>query len=185
MSPKKKIVSSWSGLLGYSVVQSFSRILLFATPWTAARLPCTVLSPGVCSNSCPWSPWCSRSEQIKMMASHSDWVSGLQQVRLSPWGQGALATEHTAGVCPNQPGFPGGSVSKEPACSAGDLGSIPGSGRSPGEENGLPLQYSCLENPMDRGAWQDTVHGVTKRWTPWKLLSMSTKPYKKYKILRR
>ena len=96
-----------------------------------------------------------------MMASHSDWVSGLQQVRLSPWGQGALATEHTAGVCPNQPGFPGGSVSKEPACSAGDLGSIPGSGRSPGEENGLPLQYSCLENPMDRGAWQYTVHGVT------------------------
>ena len=44
MSPKKKIVSSWSGLLGYSVVQSFSRILLFATPWTAARLPCTVLT---------------------------------------------------------------------------------------------------------------------------------------------
>ena len=50
---------------------------------------------------------------------------------------------------------------KASACSAGDLGSIPGLGRSPGEGNGNPLQYSCLENPMDRGAWQATVHGVT------------------------
>ena len=49
-------------------------------------------------------------------------------------------------------GFPGGSDGKESACNAGDLGSIPGSGRSPGEENGNPLQYSCLENPMDREA---------------------------------
>ena len=48
------------------------------------------------------------------------------------------------------------------ACSAGDPGSIPGSGRSPGEGNGYPLQYSCLENPMNGGAWQATVHGVTK-----------------------
>ena len=48
------------------------------------------------------------------------------------------------------------------ACNAGDLGSIPGLGRSPGEGNGNPLQYSCLENPMDRGARQATVHGVTK-----------------------
>ena len=48
---------------------------------------------------------------------------------------------------------------------AGDMGSIPGSGRSPGEGNGNPLQDSCLENPMDRGAWWVTVHGVTKSWT--------------------
>ena len=48
---------------------------------------------------------------------------------------------------------------------AGDLGSIPGLGRSPGEGNGNPLQYACLENPMDRGAWQATVHGVAKSWT--------------------
>ena len=61
-------------------------------------------------------------------------------------------------------GFPGGSDSKESACNVGDLGSIPGSGRSPGEGNGNPLQYSCLENPMDRGAWQTTVHGVIKSW---------------------
>ena len=59
-------------------------------------------------------------------------------------------------------GFPHSSVGKESACSAGDLGSIPGSGRSSGEENGNPLHYSCLENPMDRGAWQATVHGVTR-----------------------
>ena len=56
-------------------------------------------------------------------------------------------------------GFPGGSDGKESACNAGDPGLIPGTRRSPGEENGNPLQYSCLENPMDRGAWWATVHG--------------------------
>ena len=54
---------------------------------------------------------------------------------------------------------------KASACSVVDLGSIPGLGRSPGEGNGNPLQYSCLENPMDRGPWQATVHGVTKSRT--------------------
>ena len=54
---------------------------------------------------------------------------------------------------------------KASACTAGDLGSIPGSGRSPGEGNGNPLQYSCLENPMDGGAWRATVHGVAKSQT--------------------
>ena len=61
--------------------------------------------------------------------------------------------------------FPGGSHSKASVCNVGDLGSIPGSGRSPGEGNGNPLQYSCLENSMDRGAWWATVHGVAKSWT--------------------
>ena len=59
-------------------------------------------------------------------------------------------------------------VVKNPPANAGDIidmGSIPGSGRSPGEENGNPLQYSCLENPMDREAWQATVHRVAKSWT--------------------
>ena len=55
---------------------------------------------------------------------------------------------------------PGGSDGKEFTCNTGDLDSIPGWGRSPGEGNGNPLQYSCLENPKDRGAWQATVHGV-------------------------
>ena len=59
-------------------------------------------------------------------------------------------------------GFPGGSVVKNPPVNAGDLVSIPGSERSPGEGNGNPLQYSCLENPMDREAWQTRVHRVTK-----------------------
>ena len=67
--------------------------------------------------------------------------------------------------CKASEGFPGGSEVKAPACNAGDLGSIPGSGRFPGEGNGNPLQYSCLENPMDRGAWWATVHGVPKSWT--------------------
>ena len=62
-------------------------------------------------------------------------------------------------------GFPGGSDGKVSAHNVGDPGSIPGLGRSPGEGNGHPLQYSCLENPMDRGAWQATVHGVAKSWT--------------------
>ena len=59
----------------------------------------------------------------------------------------------------------GGSVVKNPAANAGDLGWIPGLGRSPGEEDGNPLQYSCLGNPMNREAWQATVHMVTKSWT--------------------
>ena len=62
-------------------------------------------------------------------------------------------------------GFPGGTDSKESTCNSGDPGSIPGSGRSPEEGNGNSLQYSCLENPMDRGAWRATVHGVAKSWT--------------------
>ena len=59
-------------------------------------------------------------------------------------------------------GFPDGSDGKESACYVGDLGSIPGSGRSPGEVKGYPLQYSCLENSMDRGAWWVTVCGIAK-----------------------
>ena len=62
-------------------------------------------------------------------------------------------------------GFPGGSDSKMSACSVGDPGSIPGSGRSPGEGNSNPFQYSCLENSMDGGAWWATVHGVAKSQT--------------------
>ena len=62
-------------------------------------------------------------------------------------------------------GFPGGSVAKNSPANTGDAGLIPGLERSPGEGNGTPLQYSCLENPMDRGAWWATVHGVAKRQT--------------------
>ena len=62
-------------------------------------------------------------------------------------------------------GFPGTSDSKEFACNAGDPGSLPGLGRSPGDGHGYPLQYSCLDNPMDRGAWWAIVPEVTKSWT--------------------
>ena len=61
--------------------------------------------------------------------------------------------------------FPGSSDGKVSAYNAGDPGSLPGSGRSPGEGNGTPLQYSYLENPMDGGAWRVTVHGVANSWT--------------------
>ena len=62
-------------------------------------------------------------------------------------------------------GFPDSLNSKEYACNAGDPGLIPGSGRSPGEGHGNPLQYSCLENPTERGTWQTTVHSVAKSQT--------------------
>ena len=74
-------------------------------------------------------------------------------------------------------GFPGAMVKNPPANAgeAGDVGLIPGLGRSPGVRNDNSLQYSCLKNPMDRGAWWATVHGVTKSWTQ---LNMKTKPRK-------
>ena len=79
----------------------------------------------------------------------------------------------------NTGSFPGGSDSKESACNVGDPVSIPRSGRSPGEGNGNPLQYSCLENPMDRGAWQAAVHGVSKSWDTieWLTLEKAMAPH--------
>ena len=74
-------------------------------------------------------------------------------------------------------GLPGGSVGKESTCNAGDagdMGLIPGLGRSPGGGHGNPLQYSCLENPMDRGAWCTMAHRVPKSRTQLKLLGMHT-----------
>ena len=67
-------------------------------------------------------------------------------------------------------------MGKESTCNAGDMVSIPGSGRSPGGGHGNPLQYSCLENLMDREAWWVTVHGVTRSWTQLKQLSMHRAP---------
>ena len=73
-------------------------------------------------------------------------------------------------------GFPPSSVSKETACNAGDLGSMPGSGKSPGEGNGNPLQYSCLGNPMVRGAWQATVLGALRKGSRKSRHNLATKP---------
>ena len=84
-----------------------------------------------------------------------------------PW-EAVLATAKTRSLCDVQmlpltdDGFTSGSVVNNLPANAGDMGSIPGLGRSPGEGNGKLLQYSCLENPMDRGDWQAIVHGVTK-----------------------
>ena len=72
---------------------------------------------------------------------------------------------------PLQHNIPQWLSSKESACNAGDTGSIPGSGRSPGKGQGNSLQYSCLKNPKDKGAWQATVHGLAKNQTQLKLLS--------------
>ena len=90
----------------------------------------------------------------------------------SPWGQKELEmTEHTHAwwrhreksvfeALSGSEGFPGGSEAKVSACNVGDLGSIPGSGRSPGEGNGNTLQYSCLENPMGGGVWWATIQST-------------------------
>ena len=75
----------------------------------------------------------------------------------------AIPSSFENGLC--QQFFPGSSDSKESPCDAGDMGLIPGLGRSPGEGHGNPLPYSCLVNPMDRGAWRATVHGVANSWT--------------------
>ena len=66
---------------------------------------------------------------------------------------------------PDHDGFPGGSVVNDPPANAGNPRWIPGAGRSPGEGNGSPLQYSCLENPKDRGVWRAPVHGASDNWT--------------------
>ena len=75
-----------------------------------------------------------------------------------PWRRDRLPT-------PVFLGSPGGSNGKESACNVGDLSSIPGLGRSPGGGHGKLLQYSCLENPMNREAWRATIYGVAKNWT--------------------
>ena len=98
-------------------------------------------------------------------------IHGIFQARVLDWGAIAFS-DCTLYICAiycmsviPQTGLPGGSDGKESARNAGDPGSICGSGRSPGDGNGNPLQYSCLENSMDRGAWQVTVCGAAKSWT--------------------
>ena len=89
----------------------------------------------------------------------------LQQKNQEPAAKPSRVCEADLEALPASLGFPDSSVVKNPSAIAGDAGLIPGSGRSPGEGNGKPLQYSCLENPMNRVAWWATVHGLTKSWT--------------------
>ena len=110
------------------------------------------------SNSCPINICVSLVAQMVQCQStirrhlFHPWVGKI------PWRRDRLPT-------PVFLGFPGGSDGKEATCNVEDLGSIPGLGTSSGEGNDYPLQYSCLENSMNRGAWRVTVHGVAKTWT--------------------
>ena len=84
-----------------------------------------------------------------------------------------LSTQVSFGKVLQLMGFPHWLDCKESACNAGDLGSIPASGRSPGRGNGNPLQYSCLENSIDRGAWWATVHGAVTRLSNWTAIALT------------
>ena len=136
-------------------VKSLSHVQLFAIPWTVAYQapPSMGFSRQECWSGVPFP--CTRPLQMSVAvwclwtgsSSSQSWVKNLQSSR-EYWLS-----------------FPGDSDSKESACIGGDTGLISGSGCFPGEGNGNPLQDSCLENSMDRGAWQTTVHGVAKSWT--------------------
>ena len=120
---------------------------------------------GPIEQSCSWnaspSVWALATRKWFLAAS---WMSVVSACTLA----GSVPGGHYS-VSSLDQGFSVGSDSKESACNVGDLGSIPGSdpgsGRFPGGRNGYPVQYSCLENSMDRGAWQAAVHGVVKSWT--------------------
>ena len=129
----RRKATPWGLSGGNVLIQRLSINVLYSSP-----LPLQHLS------ACRFPHLCSTG-QIGMTWHKQDLTPGVWQDLL--WG-----CEHAY-----LQGFPGGSDSKESACSAGDLGLIPGSGRSPGEGNGNPLQYSCLENSMDTGAWRATV----------------------------
>ena len=112
--------------------------------------------------------WGQENALEKGIATHSStlaWESHGQRslAGYSPWDCKELDTTEQLSLLGSYPilGFRHSSDGRECICNERDLGSTPGWGRSPGEENGNPLQYSCLENPMDRGAWRATVHGVT------------------------
>ena len=114
-----------------------------------------------------------KSSVVLLFVSDSLRPHGLQPTRLlCPWdfpgentGVGCHRLLRAFALAMCKPGFPGGSVVKNPPANAGDTGPIPGSGRSPGGVHGNPLQYSCLENPMERRVWQAIIHRVTKSWT--------------------
>ena len=128
-------------------------------PWRRAWQPTPVFSPGDSLGQrslMGYSPQSRRAEH-----NWSDLARSMGMVEgLECWGSSCFECDFTVIW-----GLPGGSDSKESACNAGNLGSIPGSGRCPEEGNGYSLQYSCLENSMDRGVWRAGVHGIVKSQT--------------------
>ena len=125
--------------------------------WTACHLMQTRIRQKVCyllnclqSVSCKWKNTLGQTNVASSVCLASD---------------AGERAEDEIGQTLHPGGFPGGSDGKESACNAGDPGWIPGSRRSPGEGHGNPLHYSCLEHPMDRGAWRATVHGVAESQT--------------------
>ena len=117
---------------------------LFATPWIVAHQARILEQVAIPS----FSKWSSRPRDQTWVS----WIAGHLLTSEPPKGTKLLFSGYLS--------FPGGSDSKESTCQCRRFGLIPGSGRSPGEGNGHPLQYYCLENPMNRGVWQAKVHGV-------------------------
>ena len=122
----------------------------------------------------PATPWTSAHQALPSMGySRQEYWSGVpvfslhlqyRRPQFASW-VGKFPEKRDRLPTPVFMAFPGGSDSKESTCNAGDLGLVPGLGRSPGGGHGNPFSYSCLENPMDRGAWEATAHGVTKSRT--------------------
>ena len=152
--------SPWNcvSILLLLLLSCFSRVRLCATPEKAAHQ--APLSLGF-SRQEHWSGLPFPSPFFNLSCTQNQWENVLKipLPELNPqsfWFASSLM----------EPGFTGGSDGKKSAsCNARDLGSVTGLGKSAGEGNGNPFQYSCLENPMDRETWQATVHGVTKSWT--------------------
>ena len=160
------------GTLG-SCVPSQAHLAVFSLNWQLKELSSLSHSP----RPMPCYPIHSLWHPIfTLLIMERSWVSTVLKVgygyRVTPkvlgrrvyWGGDAVVINNLSlrGMKQQKGGFPCDSDGKESACHAGELGSIPGLGRCPGGGHGNPLQYSCLENPMDRGAWWATVHGVTK-----------------------
>ena len=160
-----RVFSKW---ISPSTCFRFFSVLVIACVCSSV-LPCMPQGPGYyifthpCFFTCPAPVAESHSDSLKCLATHVTACPGpVQHFPARHPGPRLLLTS-----CPPALGcFPGDASGKVPA-NAGDVrdtGSIPGSGRSPRVGNGKPLQYSCLESPMDRGAWQTAVHGIAKSW---------------------
>ena len=158
-------------------------------PWFMPFLSLSTLGRAGSQNStCLWAP-CKPLERQALSGQDAEGCRGREVPELSDQATGFSWREELCHwlrrlqmgfgeLLSQRPGFPGGWDGKEPACNVEDLGSIPGSGRSPGEENGNSLQHSCLENPMDRGTWWATVHGsqrVRHNWVT-NIFTFQSKP---------